>query len=214
MDDTAVHIAVGLCLGLPICHPHSCRHGGCQVTVFATHGLSCTRSEGRHLCHSSVNSLVQRALSAAGVPSCLEPSSLARSDGMRPDGVNMVPWSSGKPLVWDATCPDTLAPSHESIAVRGPRSVAKAAEMKKWAKYDALHHSYSFAPVAIETLGAIGPMSLKFLRQLRTQIREQSGEESFSYLMQQISVVVWRANAVSVMGSLPESAHPDNFFFL
>ena len=186
---------------------------GGPVDEFATHGLSCRCSEGRHLRHSSVNAIVQRALSAAGVPSRLEPSGLVRSDGKRPDGVTMVPWSSGKPLVWDATCPDTLAPSHVSVAVHSPGSVAKAAEVKKCAKYESLNRSYSFTPVAIETLGAIGPMSLKFLRALGTRIMEQSGEvSSTSYLLQRLSVAVQRANAVSVMGTLSEPSISDLFF--
>ena len=71
MDDTTIRIAVGLRLGLPLCHPHSCHCCGGHVDEFATHGLSCRCSKGRHLCHSSVNSIVQRALSAAGVPSRL-----------------------------------------------------------------------------------------------------------------------------------------------
>ena len=134
---------------------------------------------------------MQHALSAAGVPSRLEPSHLDRSDGKRPDRVTMVHWSSGKPLVWDATCPDTLAPSHVSVAVHSPGSVAKAAEVKKCAKYESLNRSYSFTPVAIETLGAIGPMSLKFLRALGARIMEQSGEvTSISYLLQRLSVAV------------------------
>ena len=69
-------------------------------------------------------------LSTAGVPSRHDPSGLDRSNGKRPDGVTMVPWSSGKPLVWDSTCPDTLAPSRVCVAVRSPGSVAKAAEVK------------------------------------------------------------------------------------
>ena len=68
---------------------------------------------------SSVNSVIQRALSAAGVPSHLEPSGLVRSVGKKPDGVTMVPWKSEKPLVWDAICPDTFAPSYINVAVYG-----------------------------------------------------------------------------------------------
>ena len=198
-------MAVALRLGLPLCHPHSCRHCGDHVDESAIHGLSCRRSEGRHFRHSSVNSVVQRAFSTAGVPSRLEPSGLVRSDGKRPDGVTMVPWKSGKPLVWDATCPDTLARSYEGVAVTGPGSVANMAEAKKCAKYESLSSSYSFTPVAIETLGAIGPKSLRFLRELGSRIWEQSGEvSSLSYLLQRLSVVIQRANAISVMGTLVE----------
>uniref|UniRef100_A0A1X7UK63 Uncharacterized protein n=1 Tax=Amphimedon queenslandica TaxID=400682 RepID=A0A1X7UK63_AMPQE len=211
MDDSTIRIAVGLRLGLPLCHPHFCSHCGGHVNMFATHGLSCRRSKDRHLRHSSVNFVIQRALSAVGVPSHLEPSGLYRSDGKRPDGVTMVPWSSGKPLVWDATCPDTLAPSYERFAVCSPGAVAQASE--KCAKYKSLDYSYSFTPVAIETLGAIGPKSLSFLKKLGTRIREQTGEaSSFSYLLQRLSVVVQRANAISVMGTLPKLSYPDSFF--
>lgn len=67
--------------------------------------------------------IIKCAFFALGVLSCLEPSGLVRSDGKRPDGVTMVPWKYGKPLVWDATCPDTLAPSNMNVAVHGSGSV-------------------------------------------------------------------------------------------
>ena len=56
--------------------------------------------------------IIHRTLSSAGIPSRLEPPGLSRSDGKRPDGVTLAPWSLGRPLVWDATCPDTFVPSH------------------------------------------------------------------------------------------------------
>ena len=59
--------------------------------------------------HAALNSIISRALSSADVPSRLEPPGLSRSDGKQPDGVTIIPWSSGKLLVWDATCPDTFA---------------------------------------------------------------------------------------------------------
>ncbi len=96
----------------PLCRPHTCHHCGAQVDSTATHGLSCIWSEGRHQRHAAVNDIVHRALSAAHLPSRLEPTGLSRSDGKRPDGVTLVPWKSGRLLVWDATCPDTFAPSH------------------------------------------------------------------------------------------------------
>uniref|UniRef100_A0A1X7V5Z3 Uncharacterized protein n=1 Tax=Amphimedon queenslandica TaxID=400682 RepID=A0A1X7V5Z3_AMPQE len=146
----------------------------------------------------------------SGVPSRLEPSGLYRSDSKRPDGVTMVPLSSGKPLVWDATWPDTLAPFYERVAVCFPGAVAQAFE-EKCAKYESLDCSYSFTPVAIETLGAIGPKSLSFLKKLGTRIREQTGEvSSFSYLLQRLSVAVQMANAISVMGTLPKLSYPDS----
>ena len=86
MDDSTLRIAVGLRLGTAICAPHICQLCGAEVTPLGTHGLSCRVSKGQHLRHSTVNSIIQRTLSAAGVPSRLEPPGLSRSDGKRPDG--------------------------------------------------------------------------------------------------------------------------------
>ena len=61
-----------------------------------------------------------------------DPSHLALSDpsrfaARRPDGLSMVPWTSGKLLVWDATCSDTYAPSNinDGVAVTGAGAVAE-----------------------------------------------------------------------------------------
>jgi len=116
MDDDTIRVAVGLCLGAPLCRPHSCHHCGAEVDCLATHGLSCRWSEGRHHRHAALNDIIHRALASAKVPSRLEPSGLYRVDGKRPDGITVVPWSCGKLLVWDATCPDTFAPSYLSNA--------------------------------------------------------------------------------------------------
>ena len=91
MDDTAIRVAVGLRLGCTLCKPHNCHHCGAAVDALATHGLSCKQSEGRHFRHSSLNDIIHRALSAAKIPSRLEPAGMYRNDGKRPDGITMVP---------------------------------------------------------------------------------------------------------------------------
>ena len=110
----------------------------------------------------AVNDIIHRTLSSAGIPSRLEPPGLSKSDGKRPDGVTFVPWSSGRPLVWDATWPDTFAPSHRGHATRSAGCVGEQAEGKKAEKYAHLAPAYLFQPVAIETSGAIGSRSRAF----------------------------------------------------
>ena len=61
--------------------------------------------------------------------------SLYRSDGKRPDGVSIVPWKCGQLLVWDATRPDTFAPSYSAIAAQQVGAVAQQAEDWKMQKY-------------------------------------------------------------------------------
>jgi hypothetical protein len=56
-------------------------------------------------------------------------------------------------MVWDFTCPDTLAASHLNHAVVGPGAVANYAESRKTVKYNALSSLHRLVPVAVETLG-------------------------------------------------------------
>ena len=190
MDNNTVRIAVGLRLGSPLCRPHTCYHCGAQVDSTATHGLSCIWSEGRHQRHAAVNNIVHRALSAAHLPSRLEPTGLSRSNGKCPDGVTLVPWKSGRLLVWDATCLDTFAPSHLPSTTREAGAVAAQAEQSKQ-KYAALNQCHIFTPVAIETAGPFGPETFLFLRDLGCRLKQVTGEaKSYSYLWQRLSVAV------------------------
>jgi len=64
-----------------------------------------------------------------------------------------MPWSSGRCLAWDFTCPDTLVPSHINSAITGQGAVAKEAEAKQKAKYASLLPEFNFIPIAVDTLG-------------------------------------------------------------
>ena len=202
MDDDTVRVAVGLRLGTPVCGPHRCQHCSAEVDVLGRHALSCRRSEGRYLRHAALNEIVKRGLIAAHVPSRLEPTGLLRSDGKRPDGVTLVPWQAGRLLVWDVTCPDTFASSYRTQATQEAGKVAENAEDRKAEKYRGLPASHSFTPIAIETMGAIGPRSMAFLKDLGRRIAMESGEpRSKDFLLQRLSVAVQRGNCVSVRGA-------------
>ena len=129
------------------------------------------------------------------------------ADEKLPDGVTVVPWRSGKHLVWDATSPDTFAPSYLLSATSEAGAVAAAAESKRKTKYSCLGPAYSFTPFAIETSGACGPLTLEFLRDLSNRLRQAMGEESsFAYLLQRLSVAMQRGNAAYVLGTSSLSA--------
>ena len=199
MDDNTVRVAVGLRLGTAVCGPHSCQHCGAAVDALGRHALSCRWSEGRHQRHAAVNDIIKRSLSAAHVPSRLEPTGFLRSDGRRPDGAT---WKSGCLLVWDVTCPDTFALSYRARATQEPGKVAATAEEWKSEKYRGLPPGHKFSPIAIETLGAIGPKSLALLKDLGCRIRSELGEpKSTEYLLMRLSVAVQRGNSISVLAS-------------
>ena len=93
----------------------------------------------------------------------LEPAVICRSDGKRPDGATVLPWRSGRIPVWDATYPDTFAPSHLDLAAWGAGTVADQAEARKRAKYaELVSTTHHFIPLVVETSGAFGSEAQMF----------------------------------------------------
>ena len=168
---------------------------------YATHGLRCKWSQGRHSRHGEVNDIIHRALVSAKVPSRLEPTGLLRSDGKGTDGMTIIPWSSGRLLVWDATCCDTFAISHVRAAVSEAGAMAAKAEENKRDKCSHLDASFLFVPVAVETCGAFGPEAGEFFRELGRWVKRVTDEaNTYQYIVQRIAMAVQRGNAASVWG--------------
>ena len=190
---------MGLRLSAVLCKPHNCDS---EVDAFGTYGLICKCSEGCHYHHSAINDIIHRALSAAKVPSHLEPAGMYRSYGKRPDGITMVPWEQGKLLVWDATCTYAFAPSYLPSASTEAGAIAALVEERKKSKYSGLVPIHIFQPEAVETTGMIGSDTLKFLKTLGRRLREVSGEgKSFPYLIQRVAVAIQRGSAAYLMGT-------------
>ena len=88
-------------------------------------------------------------------------------------------------LVWDATCPDTIALSYRSQATSSAGAVADLAEGGKADKYSSLGLGYSFTSIAIETFGAMGKNTLSFLKDLVHRERRCTGEvKAKAFLLQ------------------------------
>ena len=152
----------------------------------------------------AINDLIKRSLATAKITAHLEPVGICRADGKRPDGATVMPWKGGRVLVWDATCPDTFAPSHLQLATREAGAVADQAERRKMAKYIELAATHHFVPVAIESTGVFGPQAHAFFRELGHRIKEETGEPlSLHYLHQRITVTIQRGNAAAVLGTSP-----------
>ena len=123
----------------------------------------------------------------------------------------MVPWSRGRCLLWDATVPDTLAPSHLVGSAQEAGSAATAAENTKTRKYASLAVAHEFVPVAVETLGTWGTLGLAFINELGRRISAVNGDpRAASFLKQRLSLAVQRGNAVAVLGTLPSPLEPDD----
>jgi len=209
MSDQVIRIAAGLRLGTSLCAPHFC---SCGETEYSSgiHGLSCQRSMGRHSRHSMVNDIIHRALIKARINSLREPSGIITGSNLRPDGVSLVPWNQGKCVVWDATIPDTLAPSHISSTSTLADAAAEQAATLKMTKYSNIPNSYLFIPVAIETLGSYCSDGLHFIQELGRRICRVTGDKrETTYLFQRLSVAIQRGNAASVIGTMSHISNCD-----
>src|SRR6218665_4040639 len=82
LDDEDIRIAVGLRLGAAMCEPHICSCGA-RIGATGSHGLSCSPGFDRIARHSTINDIIHRTLSKAGIPSIKEPPGLLRTDGRR-----------------------------------------------------------------------------------------------------------------------------------
>ena len=165
----------------------------------------CQKSLGRHPRHSAIDDLIKRSLGSAKISAHLEPVGICSSDGKRPDGATVLPWRSGRILVWDATCPDTFAPSHRDLVTRGAGAVADQAEERNKAKYAELATTHHFVPLAVETT------VLMIFLELGRRIKDESGEPlAYQYLLQRISVAVQRGNAAAEL----RTSSPTDFDFI
>jgi len=83
----------------------------------------------------------------------------------------------------------------------------KNAPKKKEAKYAGLAASYTFLPLAFESLGPINEDGLSNLSDLGHRLSVISGEpREASFLFQRISVLIQRFNVISFTNSFPQIA--------
>uniref|UniRef100_A0A1X7SD70 Uncharacterized protein n=1 Tax=Amphimedon queenslandica TaxID=400682 RepID=A0A1X7SD70_AMPQE len=93
---------------------------------------------------------------------------------------------------------------HCQTVTSGSGAVAAQAELKKVSKYSTLPPSVCFVPVAIESLGTVGPRTGAFLRDLGRRISSYTGDKrATEYLFQRLAVAVQRGNSLMLQACLP-----------
>ena len=210
LGDREFQVAIGLRVGAPVSSQHTCVCGA-SADPYGTHALSCAKMKSRHMRHRLANNTIKQALASAEVTSVLEPNGLCLSNGKRPDGQTLLPWSRGKCLVWDFTCVHRKCPTYSSLSRLEGATVAGAAETRKLRTYEELSNRFLVQPVALETNGAVGPLSMKFLKELGKRIVSTSGDKrAASYLRQRLGLCVQMGNAACVIECAAGSAaNPD-----
>jgi hypothetical protein len=210
LDDEAVRVGVALRLGLHLCVPHDCRCGA-LVDAWGSHAMSCKHSSGRVIRHHSINDIVARSLTSAGVPLCKEPSGLFSDNAKRPDGLTLVPWRGGKAMAWDSTISATLADSYVKASSTLAGSAAESAASRKVVKYSDIRSDIEFQPLSFESLGTVSESTASFISQLGHRLSSVTGErKEEAFLWQRLSMCLQRFNAILLHQSFVEvEADPD-----
>ena len=142
-------------------------------------------------------------MTAAHLPSRLEPTGLFRSDSKRPDGITLASWR----MLSAQT--HLLPPTYQGPPVRQVQwqpLLSKASMRSTWTSINATssHPWLSRRQV---------PLGQKPSRELGSRLKQVTGEtKSFSYLQQCLSVAVQRGNAATVVGSMGSTTSPFDFF--
>ena len=70
-------------------------------------------------------------------------------------------------------------------------------------------------PVAVETMGAWGHSSLKFVQEIGERMTLASGDNQATYkLLQNITMELQRGNIASIIGTLPSPKSFNQLFYL
>ena len=108
-----------------------------------------------------------------------------------------------------------MAPSHIAKNSQEAASSSAQAEKKKLTHYEVLSHKYIVMPVAMETLGPIAPMGMKFIKEVGSRIKDITGDKrSTVHLFQRLQINIQKGNAAAIAGTLPSAKKLDEIYYL
>ena len=214
LENEDIRVAVGLRLGAALCQAHQCPCGP-LVEVNGLHGLLCKLGSGKHSRHASINDVIYRACCRVDIPAVKEPTGLTRTDGKRPDGSTLVPWSAGRCVLWDVTIADTMALSYAAISSESAGLIAEQSSARKLEKYSELVISHIFVPIAMESFGPICAEALTFLSELGRRMSVVTGDmRETTFLFQRLSIAFQRFNCILFKSSFIDGGNvPQLFLF-
>ena len=81
--------------------------------------------------------------------------------------------------------------------------MADAAKSRKRAKYEEISATYTFQPIAIETLGDLGTDTLRFITSLSKRVTQATGDDRATiFFRQRLGIAVKRGKAACVRETL------------
>ena len=152
----------------------------------------------RSIRHHELNKIIYRALTRASTLSVLEPPGLSRTDGKRPDGLTLIPWQRRKSVTRDVTVTDTVFDSYLILTSAKAGGAAENTAIRKEDKYVDLQKTYTFVPLAFETLEPINVKGVEFLQELGRRLAAISDDNrQTSFLFQRISITCCSRSTLS-----------------
>ena len=104
------------------------------------------------------------------------------------------------------TVTDTLAMTNLEAASTEAGGAAEKAAMRKYNKYTGLSTTYTFIPIAFETLGPVNISGMELIDDLgRSMSSSSCDSRETMFLWQRLSVALQRFNAICFNGSFPSS---------
>ena len=152
---------------MPLAFPSECQEGpvecpfcGEASDCFGDHVLCCNKAE-----FCTRHQVLVKCLTAFAAAAGLHVANEVQIDGrQRPADIFVDRWTTADPAAIDVTVSHPLAPSLW-LNVRSAKELANTKEKQKIAKYAHLiaEKQLHFIPVAITTLGALGPQATQFV---------------------------------------------------
>ena len=123
-----------------------------------------------------------------------------------PSGRKASRWNNGGPLeeqdrkllIRGVSCQDTFAPSYSAHATMEEGTVAVLAEERKVAKYVNLTPEHLFSPIAVETMGVLGPCTKALLRDLYKSPGDPDNRGGGSYHLPHSRGCQWQCSGATV----------------
>ena len=167
------------------------------------------------VCHASsamanmrdteLRTMIARALLRADIPCVKESPGLSWKDGKRPDSLSLIPWRTGRSVVWNVTVENTMASSYIGLSSQRAGSVTEAVSTRKEAIYEDISQNHIFVPLAFESIGPVCSQGASFLQELGRRITLVTGDiRETSFLFQRLLVAIQHFNYVLFKGSFTE----------
>ena len=93
LENEDIRVSVSLRLGAALRQAHQ-SFCGALVEVNGLQGLSSKLDSDKHSKHASINDIIYRACCRTDITAVKESTGLTRTDGKRPSGSTLVPWSA------------------------------------------------------------------------------------------------------------------------